>query len=230
MIIPQYHMLVDLDALVDTRLALLFDMDEQLAKRVMTNWPLRIEDNWPEIKGKVFIERYQQRTKSLLQLALPTLVGPWVLQELYDASVSNIGKPSEGEAALAVNIYPYQFSPKEQKLLLAGLTRKFGGLAPVRLVDLSTAELRPSRLKEFTVWVKYDFWDWFDVHETLGSFKAGEMCPDVTLISPKVETNGGKKKGSIAIDPWEALVELTAPIINLHLQPVALFSAPISTA
>lgn len=229
--------LVDLDVFLDTRMAVLWEyknecgVDEAAFAAAIAKWSSRQRDGWPFLDGEDFMVRYNKRGNSVIERPIPTIALPWIRNRILEALSSSAMSPKEtGAPVIVINHYPYSLTDAEKKLIANGVQKRFGELAAIRVGSYSHTDLTPILLKEsFAAWMCYDFWNWFDTHEELGTFKL-EWCPGVTLLAPKIATKSRTAfNAPVAIDPWYGLVELIKPLIDLELLPVSLFSAPVKS-
>ena len=112
---------LELDSLVDTRLALLYSLSEKTAIEVLPDYHLRRNDIFGNIPYRLFEELYKLRKKNILEFAIPTkildILGMMVAEKRGD--VRNIGDKYK----LYLNTYPYVLTKEEQDRFSEVITR-----------------------------------------------------------------------------------------------------------
>jgi hypothetical protein len=226
-------LLIEYDALFDTRLALINSYGEEALSKILNNdYFTRTMDKFPTIDYNEFQLKYSQRNKSLLADAIITPIVYMVSDFVYSTMVNAINGPDPLEPRIIVNTYPYVCSNEENTVVKEQLVEITNGNAVIEFIFKSPLEIRPAYLRDnVELMIMYDYVSWIEAHSKTDVFKRITI-PDVTLIGPKIsfiEPNASilhlLKKDNI--DPFKVLQEKIAPIINLKLLPIHMFSLNI---
>ena len=165
-IIKIRNILIDLDTLLDTRIALLYLLDDKIATTVSKDgsYAKRLKDNFGLLSNDIFKSFYNRRNKVLLSLALPTNIIKLVRQH-YGDEVTTMTQVIESEKPiLYVNTYPYNLTLDEQKifeLVILKLIPK----SRIVFINLDNNSLTPDWVNDNVgVIFKYDILDWVNLH------------------------------------------------------------------
>ena len=231
--IEQSKMLVELDCLLDTRLAILFGLSENFAKRAIDNsYYDRLIDDFPNVPFEEFTQLYNNRDKNVLRNAMLTKIA-FLMREFVMATTHQIlTSPFHMKPVVIVNTYPYEFKDEEADALISVIVSMTSGMADVELVYKPPEQITPAYVKkELSLMVMYEYHKWLELHAENENFKR-ITCPEVTLIGPALFFKRPTKKEleetqRTGINPFKAVEEMVAPLIGLKLIDVENFSLDV---
>jgi hypothetical protein len=180
------NILVDIDALLDTRLPLIYTVSQDVAAKVATDesYLNRVKDNFPAIPGKVFELLYKRRNKGILLNAAPTYIFYYIDMYLKDIEAPAI--VDNDKLKLFLNFYPYTDLLEEEKELFTKLIASMYPKLEIVPVSLNNFELTPIWLVDNNVelFFKYNGLDWLDCNFTTGNLFKQPLINRSTLILP----------------------------------------------
>lgn len=220
--------LVELDALLDTRAATLFRLNpDYLGEALSKDYYTRTVDKFPNVDNDKYNDLYQKRNKETLRQSLITDIGRLLDEFCKNILDNTIKTPFHYSPKVILNVYPYELEESEINVLIAGIVSITNRLTEVEVVNLSYEQLTPTYVKsKLSALVLYDYWRWLDIHSVNGGFKK-VSCPEVALIGPRISFNEDLSKLKLETDPFDAAVELAKPFIALSLIDVAHFCLSI---
>ena len=184
---PPSRVLVELDALLDTRLATLSRMDQQAAVACLKDprYFGRQIDDFTEVCGvgrAAFLDAYRQRDVQTLEASTMTEI-PLILAELtMKLEADIVDTPFASEIVVEVNCHPYVLDAEEKEAVALGVAGRCGQKTRVVCVDLPPSELTPSFIKDrYSGIILYNFRDWMEVQ--MENFKTHRM-PRVSVLAP----------------------------------------------
>lgn len=222
---------IELDALLDTRLGVLYQADPELAVKVLDSnkYRKRLIDRFGHISAEKFEELYKKRDIDTLKKSVLTNM-PYFLQRLVKdcivhSSVTNVDQ----ELCFVVNTYPYVF---EDESLLTMLKDCIGyhmlDAVDIRIVHMPPEELTPRYVKEnFDILIMYRFQEWLYMHRD--EFLI-HRCPAVTLVAPAIywkempDAETINECRTIGRDPITIAQDQLAEYIAVRFMEVSLFS------
>lgn len=177
---------VELDSLLDTRLATLIRIDEaEASKALELGYRERLSDVWSQlglnINQDVYAERYRKRDRATLQAARPSGIVPMVHQLVGALGKMADNTPFVEAVTLDVNFWPYQLTEGNAKRFWRRCGSPLGGRAG-GLGLLLPKELTPKLIDQ--CWdgvIMYDFNTWLVENEE--RLKDTRM-PTVAFIAP----------------------------------------------
>lgn len=215
---------VELDCLLDTRLATLYDIHPELVEKVLTEgYTTRTEDKFGLVTKETFTFFYEKRTKQILANALPTLCCR-IVKEMC-GKIEKQAKVSieYGGAAIYVDTHPYKLTDAEAIFLIEKLVLFMGPTIDIQLIDYGPLELTPQFCKErLGAVIMYDCGKWLDTHTTNDNFRRCQI-PDVSLYIPSIyfgrppTESELQELSSININPFRAFEINSAGIINVNV-------------
>ena len=178
---------IDLDVILDTRMALLYTLSEDLAVAEFTSgkYGKRVRDNFGNVSNNVFNMLFRRRNKGLLKYALPSnifkLVNEVIVGHLTDSITTNYPK-------MYVNIYPYQLNSDEQQVVLGMISGLFKHCVYELVYMDNMKDLTPTWVKDnVKTIIKYDGLEWLENHNKLLNLTSTPLL-DRTLIVPAIFT------------------------------------------
>lgn len=183
---------VEIDALLDTRLALFLDLDQVAARSWLeTSYRMRYSDEFWKISQVVTKEEVQKawskRDVTLLRKAIRTQV-----PELIQTIISSIdwGLQCAGEdnyVELTINTAPYELTNEERTKMRELFEYVFPMVRTVKIVHVPIWALSPRSLGEtYDLVMFYNFMEWFRTFsERMDDFELG----NIHVIAPKIFAN-----------------------------------------
>lgn len=227
---------IDLDSLLDTRVATLFvnGIVSLNTKDDIYNYYTRTIDAFNGVSHEEFLEMYRKRDKRTLSLSVGTPINKMLKDFCCSTMVLQVSTPWAMRPRICINTYPYVLTDKEVNVIIRGIIAAVADMADVYVIHKSNAELTPTYIKEeFSIFIKYDLLEWLSVIDTEEHPNEVKM-PEIGLIAPKLYYKDMTKDQSFAsttnqgIDPFDEYSKLLRPVFNIQFLPVSHFSALIS--
>ena len=224
--------LVDLDVLLDTRLATLFELDPENVKYVFDSdhYFRRVQDSFPKVDKETFRAKYDSRNVSWLKNAPQTPIVALVQEFVINTIKQEASTPFGALPKVYLNIAPYQLSEVAENKLIKTFAVLTNGRCDIELVSYNVEDLHPRLVKEkFSVMVMYDYYKWIEHFSANEVFKK-VTCPEVSLIGPqlyfeRLPTSQELKQAELnKLTIFQATERFASPFINLCLIPVKDFS------
>lgn len=225
---------VELDCLLDTRLATLIHLNESWASQVVQeDYRERRSDNWQHLGVDVPWETYQAaysaRDGDVLKLAKLTNLAP-LLNHITNELEKNIqNAPMVGRVEVEVNLYPYVCAEPVQAAIRDAVQYMLSSDAMVTVTYLPLETLTPTQIDHrWDAVVQYDFNAWLNQHHT--ALKAKPL-PRILFISPALllpevsPTEEIYVEGiSTPLSPFAALEMQLVDYVSLRLLDAKYFS------
>jgi hypothetical protein len=222
--------LIELDALLDTRLGTLRQqMGVEYAQRILTlDYITREIDAFEGIETSVFQEMYAARNEETLKCSVVTALVTRLKDLTTFLSELAVNAPEYDGIRLAVNTYPYRLSKAVLRDIGKSVSVWTGGLIPVELVNITPQDLTPIHVKShFAMLFMYDYGSWIETqtvafHETL--------IPEIHLVAPalyfskKPDAKELKDLVRQAAHPFQATMMFLTPMVGLELVDAKWFS------
>ena len=233
--------LIDLDVLLDTRLAALIATDTDWASEFLdSGYRDRTSDVWSDHKSGLDMSRYNEiyenRDTELLKAA--RLTG-------FMTNLLNIVKHYEFDLAtrsdmvsdviIVINTSPYELSPEVEYGIVTAVQQYIGTVVKVRVVSQhhSKLSIRYMANKGYTQYVLYDFAKWCGYHfgdENNLSNMAGKF--DFGIVAPALLTSQYDESIKQEVienqledeDPFELTKVAFSPMMDLSFLPAKDFS------
>lgn len=184
-----YRLLLDLDALFDTRFGTLLKMNKEAALLAVRNgYQIRDWDNMEaltegKIKNAHFDKIYSNRNRETLQKSIISGI-PHVLvryiKQLQDRFLRQVNVSS---ISITINIAPYTLPGPDVQAIVEALGVIIPEHVQISAARVNMDKLTPEELKKsFDGWVTYDFDAWMKVHHEDLLFKRANS---VTVILPQ---------------------------------------------
>lgn len=224
-----YRVLVELDAILDTRLATLGTIDVDLANDLGQSEAYfnRYCDNFSLLDARadddVFKKRYLHRTAEILQYALMTDVLHLLCIGFNDMLPSIERGISPKDTALEVNMYPYVLDARTKELIEAAILHHIPYEIPVRLVYIDMYQLSPRYLADsYDEWYLYNIEPWLAVHQ---EEILRRPITKVQIVLPKLSTSGNDPLAeSFDMEPFKARELIFKPMMSLNYIDLKYFS------
>lgn len=239
--------MVDLDTLLDTRIATLSKINEQAAVRAVSSkdYYSRSLNDFTKFGGislKQFEEEFAKRNVETLKASLPTAAIFALRVMINDLAKQHQDTPFADDVKLIINFYPYTLQPLEIDSMqdIMGL---YSGLGKERVVFeyLPWDALSPSYIKSrFTGLMMYNYREWMERQQD--NFLRVRI-PEIVILAPALykerEPVGdeAKLKGGEQFTPFDITERMLVGCYDLHFLDVSYFSlippqaftAPISS-
>jgi len=216
--------LVELDAILDTRLAMAYLLDKTSVEKITTDgsYYTRIKDNYGYISKDIFTAFYKRRTKDLLTLGLPTPIFD-ILKEHYGEIITDeINDEYEEDILIYVNIYPYNLNEDEKNNIIKSV-QLVVPKSKVKTISLSKKELTPDWIDHNVgTLIMYEGLDWLDYHMSNNNLIKKPLLTTL-LISPAISTGSTSTK-EIKKDTFKDLMLVASTLIDLVLVDAVNFS------
>ena len=225
-------LLVDLDSLFDTRLAILDLLDPMLAAHALKNGYLeREEDSFEFCPWALFRELYQKRDNEVLGRAMMTQVKNIVIEFINDANTKYKASKTQAYPSVYINVWPYKISEDAAGELLTPFHTAVDGKVHVHLINMPPKDITPSVCKErFSHIIMYDYMEWMVALGAAGEIQRNPMN-EITLVAPRIWPSGKSKdeehQTRNEVEPHECAEMFFSPFIKMELYVAKLFSASI---
>jgi len=221
---------IELDALLDTRLSTLFQMEGVDLSTILDNgYFTRSKEEFYGIPKEAFDSEYKLRDKITLKDAVITKSIVFIRELIVSMIKQATETPMHTGPKLIVNVYPYQLSKEETEAIIKGIAAASGQLCDVEAVNMPPDRLTPSYCKDnLAIMFIYNYSVWLEAQaknfETI-------RCSDITVIVPGIYfvREPTKEELSELLDkfmhPLKGIELISAPFINLKLYDIDLFCA-----
>lgn len=213
---------IELDAILDTRLAILANLDDVLLKKILEKYHNRDEDVFPGMDDSLFKELYANRTKEILSNSIITPMIELIKEFSQKTLKLLVSTPFHYKPKIILNIYPYELIEDEIVILISTIVNETNELADVQVVNMTYEEITPKYVKNnVSIMVLYEYYKWLEIHSANENFKK-TTCPDIALLGPRIYFKPKPKR--IEEDPHQAMEFLAGPFIGLKLISIEHFS------
>ncbi len=157
-------LLIDLDSLLDTRLPVVYTLNQELATEIIENkeYVYRKKDIFGNISNDIFKSMYKARSKAVLNLATPTAILQFLIPYLIETKSDLKNVEALNSFYIYINVYPYKFNMME----LIELENAFSPMFidnPIKMVSMDFEELTPSWVMDnVETLIMYDAIDWIE--------------------------------------------------------------------
>ena len=215
---------VDLDALFDTRVAVLETFGtEAMEQAVVRGYYYRVYDEFEGISTEQFKERYLNRDASILKKALVTPVARLIHLFGKQTLSAYIGSPYQRQPKVVLNTFPYKLSLSDDRALIAGLRAVTKNLLDIEIIHHPLEQITPTHVRQtYASMVMYSYWEWLDVH-SLNRNLVESKCQQVALIGPRLVKSKEAAKKLEGQDVFTAIETYTGLFIKLQLYPANVF-------
>lgn len=180
---------VELDAILDTRLAVISSIDQDAAVKLLRSeeYYTRAIDDFSklvEISKEQFEEAYLKRDKEILKQSRLTKI-PLILDDLISKmEMLSTETPFVESLKVELNVWPYKLDEEERSLFASALMAFTGIETLVDVIYKDPETLTPSYIKgRYTGLILYNFRDWLKYH-TEAFMKV--QIPTLTILAPAI--------------------------------------------
>lgn len=189
--------LIDLDILLDTRLSVIANYNQTVAKQLLANdaYRYRESDQWDKltngvVSNELFKELYDNRggdnSRDTIEASVIANMVPVIHRLIGEELATHLDNKDDdkGHPILVVNYYPYVLNTEERDTLVGIIKDLFGKDQQVELVNLNMKSVSPRYLYDnVALVIMYEMHDWIKLHyESLTKLRAGS----VTFLGPKL--------------------------------------------
>ena len=226
------RILIDIDALLDTRSGTLFSIDPAAAIATLKNktYAGRIIDFFPLVDMRVFSKKYANRDKSILKFSSITNTLGILHDFIQRVMNKNLNSPVEMDIEIHLNIHPFVLSDYEKKLLTIALASKLPLKPIVKLVDYSLENLNPYFVKtNYNTLVLYDFFTWVELHSKNELIKKHPI-PEVTIFAPAILKHIDTDTTKDLPTQFTNVMTVMQPFVGLILLPADVFCSYLANS
>ena len=233
--------MVDLDSIFDTRLALLFLDDIETGDFkgfktvIQTGYAERQSDDWIIEHSGIEKSRWENLWDSrgenqTLSLSKQTLSIKAILDYINDMVGEQV-KPTKGdEYQIVINTYPYVLDEEASDYLTQMLEDQLVIVTNIKTTYMPLSQLTPQYVKDNldSLWL-YDYAKWLDLH--LPSLMESPK-PTIQLICPKlikaipndIVLDEVEERILKELDPFEVINGMLSIFVSIQFVPVAFYS------
>jgi hypothetical protein len=225
-------LLVDLDSLFDTRLAILDMLDPLLAAHALQNGYLDREDNnFEHCPLELFEQVYAKRNEEILGNSRMTQIKNIVIEFIKEANKQYKTSKTQAYPSVYINVWPYKISADASGELLAPFHKAVDGKVNIHLINMPPEDITPEVCKErFSHMIMYDYMTWLLKQGQSGALQRNPMN-EVTLIAPRLYPSGktdtliDESQTRNSMEPHECAEVYFAPYVKIEFYVSRLFSA-----
>lgn len=222
---------VELDVLLDTRIATLAKLDPAAAERISKDWYHQRTSDLFSVKGSGISQTeyeaaYTHRDEETLKGATMTWL-PQYLLTLISRLTTSLGQPLLSEQfTIQINVFPYDLpQPVEDSIQLAMETYT-NGAAIIEIVHMRPEDLTVKVLKNnYDICFMYDFDGWLMLHTE--EFKETQV-PEVRVVAPRLYLKDAPRQAIAKAEKeemvWEQMAMLFMGLVGVVFMDVRLFS------
>jgi hypothetical protein len=222
---------IELDCLLDTRLALLYAIDPTNTSNIIdsNSYSTRKKDNFNNISNDIFKPLYRHRSKQLLSLATPTNLMSYILPHIADLKHDFKTLANETrDYTVFINVYPYVLNMDEILALedlyytLFNTNTINGSRNLIKLVSMDTEELSPEWIDvNVESLVLYSGMEWIEYHTSNLNLMKIPLI-GVTLTTPAI-VEMSVNSNTINSDFFRKVTETMKGLIIYQPIPVSYF-------
>ena len=231
------RVLVQLDALLDTRLSTLTRIDpDKIEALVQAGYHTREFDFFTGYDTQQFKEMYAQRDKSTLMESIETKMFLF-LRQLVDAlDEQTLLRPYHTGVEIVVNTHPYVLDESDMVTVKETVAYWTKNLATVNVITISDEDLTPEVCKaNYSAMIRYDYTEWLAMHvEAMSRTRLIELTlyvPDIFKMADEQNFKDDLERHiRTSAHPRQALEWLSKMLIHIQLVSADMFSfADINT-
>jgi len=218
----------DLDSIFDTRLPILFEMDEDLVEKMVKNktYHYRVNDNFEYIPQNMFKILYRNRSKMVLTKGTPTGILPLINKYNVEARLAAVTANSNPNTILYLNTYPYPLMSSELDALIVGLRSSIPNIA-IKPIFEKPSDITPEWINEnVALMIMYDGLEWIERHVSNHNLMKTPLT-DIVMMVPSLLYNNIKyhaKDKQEILKMFETLEETYRTLIKVRFLDTELFS------
>lgn len=187
------RILLDLDAVLDTRIALVAQLyPGAAAKLIDGKYGFRLTDELstfaPEIDDAVFAAAYAARTADLVVDARPTAITPHLNRTIAAMALAHAeGAPTAARVHLDLNVWPYEFTDEVSLAIGRAIMARTGTEVTVDIVNIPPERITIEAIlaEQWRVLYIYDWRGWYTKAISTSSMPKQKLN-DVQFIFPQL--------------------------------------------
>jgi hypothetical protein len=220
---------IELDVILDTRLATLGMISEEAAlSALQTNYHTRLDDRFEGVNFEEYKEKYKKRNIYTLHKSLCTDGLRLIRHLTKELAEQAIVRPYHNGPKVIINHYPYKLSEVERDSIGKAVSVWISNIAPVELIYIPPIDLTPAYCKSlYSIMMMYEYEDWLNMHTA--AFQTTRL-PEVPLLVPAIYFGKTPTKEELdkliqeAAHPMQSIQALASPLIELTLIDICYFS------
>jgi hypothetical protein len=233
-----FKVVIELDAILDTRIPLIHKMAPALTETILcSGYKERIDDRSSlcGIDYLEFVEAYNNREKDLLLGAFVTSVPKVVYDGFEEMMNESIESPISLFPEVLINTFPYDLGDEEIKVLSESVFRNYPIDIPVKMINISYDDLNPKWLRENKIdrLILYGSELWLYTQFKNDAWGPVKACPNIELVAPMLITADNKgmeldevlKRKHDGMNVFEFSEKATSLLIKLTYYKASMFTA-----
>lgn len=202
---------VDIDALFDTRFALLSVLSPELARgSFQDKYFTRKQDSFGFIPNRLFRQFYKKRNRDLLKLSRPTSIPTLIAEHIDTVKLTSLVEKVDGEVVVFINIFPYVLNDKEIEELRLSFLPYFVNCKNILI--MSKPNIRPEWIsKNCMMMIKYDGIDWVNRNIANGELIRHQLMDTILYLPTLMD---GKEE--LTEEDFEQVAKLALPCIRME--------------
>jgi hypothetical protein len=238
----KHNILIDLDVLLDTRIATLVQLDPDEAMRLLeSGFTSRVTDDLSGMNSTISNEAYQEAYKNR---DIETLKTSRMTNYIFELAIlikqmtENLAKDNTRvlDPCVVINYYPYkELDDEVLKQIIYAVEQYITTAVTIKSVYLSPEELDLKAMKssDILTYITYDFQGWFESAFSIKKGRNGIISyPKLTIIAPKVmpkvdsfdHLDADSKKILQNKTPFEFMKIYWAPMFGIEYCPIEMMS------
>lgn len=214
----------EIDTILDTRLPIVYLLNQNIAEEIVAEnlYHTRRKNNFKTISNDIFNALYRNRSKRILELALPTPMLSIIRSHYGEVLKVLIKKGVTKTPEMYVNMHPYDLSQTEIDNISFIINKVIPGVI-IKFVSMSNAELTPEWIKDnIGCMFKYDGLEWLEYHVGTGNLINTPLL-SVHLFTPGIVI-GTTPVAKINKETYEAMITACQTVIDIGLMHLSDFS------
>ena len=217
--------LIDLDTILDTRLATITLLDKELTLDLLKDnyFNKRLYDEFSYIDNYSFKNIYKNRNLSFLNKAYITKITELLSIEIDLISSKKIQSGMSNIVNIDINVYPYKLNDKLSKYITNAIYKSLlTDNVYINLVSINNTELTMKLIEsKYSVVIKYDGLEWLDYLLTIKKDNAPSSKLYVpALLQEPIQFNSVKALENLL----NSISELYKPYIDITFISVEFFN------
>lgn len=218
---------VDLDALLDFRIATIASISEDAAVRILNNgYHDRITDTFDGIEESQYHDLYSRRgieTIGNARMTSMVFILKAFMAEIANESINGMGV----QAKVTVNTFPVEFSEDVKVGFAGAMNYWLGDTADIEFVSHTPQEFNHDELLLYKLVIKYEYGEWLN---GLIAELATKPCRDTILMVPsiffdkKMDKQEWERISRKYMNPFDALTTHLMLMIQLNVVDTKFFS------
>lgn len=225
----KFGLYVEIDSFLDTRLAMIYCINSELAKSLtQEDYNNRSCDNFGYMSHDIFAQLYSVRNKNLLELATPSKI-KYMVYDIMLSKNSNMLNIKDGFHRVKIptiyfNIYPYELTENEINTFKS-LLKDIYNFCDIEIVNMDINQCNPTWIhKHVDHAIMYYGLKWLE-HHVSNSNLISSPIPGVTLILPDIMFSTNRENIIKKVeDVFEGTKEMYKSLVNLEFVYVGNFN------